>query len=202
MATAGTGAPGRALAGSEDLRRWWLWFVVLGTLLVIVGAVAVGRAFLATIASMVFFGWLLVIGGAMGAAMAFWRERGWSGFFLNLLFGLLHLVVGVLVLVNPGAAAGALTLLIALLLIFGGVFRVIAGISFDFPHRGWIVVLGVLSLLLGILLISEWPASGLWFIGFCIGLELIFNGAGSIGLGLALRSATSDAGGEPAHSEA
>jgi len=33
-----------------------------------------------------------------------------------------------------------------------------------------------------LLLWNAWPASGLWFIGFCVGIDLIVEGAGWISL--------------------
>lgn len=183
-------------ADLEALRDRWGWFVGLGVLMLVLGCVAMGQAFLVSIASMLFFGWLLAIGGAVASVQAFWQERGWSGFFLSLLGGLLYLATGLLIVGHPGASAAAMTLLMAMLLLFSGIFRCVAAIAYRFPHGGLLLAHGVLSVLLGGLLVAKWPVSGLWFIGFCLGLELALNGATAIGFGLMLRSAPKTAAAE------
>jgi len=44
---------------------------------------------------------------------------------------------------------------------------------------------------LGCLLWSQWPVSGLWFIGFCVGIDMIFHGLAWITLGLGARKVAS-----------
>jgi uncharacterized membrane protein HdeD (DUF308 family) len=93
-----------------------------------------------------------------------------------------------MVVANPGATAVALTLLIAMFLIFGGIFRIVASISVRYPNWGWILLHGVVNVVLGIMIWREWPVSGLWIIGLFLGIELIFNGWSLVMLGFAARS--------------
>jgi uncharacterized membrane protein HdeD (DUF308 family) len=48
---------------SHDLVQYWGWFLALGVGLLALGVAAVARAVTATVASMLFFGWLLVLAG-------------------------------------------------------------------------------------------------------------------------------------------
>ena len=137
---------------------------------------AIGRACLMTLASMVFFGWLLIIAGVVEAVHSFWRQRNWSGFFLDLLTGLLYAVVGLLVVSNPLQTSAALTLMISMFLIFGGVFRIAAALSVRYPHWGWVLLHGIVQLTLGVMIWKHWPVSGLWVIGLFIGIEIFSNG--------------------------
>jgi uncharacterized membrane protein HdeD (DUF308 family) len=57
-----------------------------------------------------------------------------------------------------------------------------------FPRWGWSVFSGIVSLVLGIMLLAQMPVSSVWFIGFAIGLDLIFDGTSLIGFATALRS--------------
>jgi uncharacterized membrane protein HdeD (DUF308 family) len=175
------------LVGDEHLKRRWIWFVALGVVLVLLGAVAVGWAFLATIASVIFLGWLMLAGGILQAVHAF-SNRRWGGFFLELLAGVLYVVVGVMMILNPAAGALALTLLIAAFLIVGGAFRIAAGLSARFHHQGWLVLHGAINVLLGILIWTQWPVSGLWVIGLFVGIDMIFNGWALIMLGIAAKN--------------
>src|SRR4029077_20317291 len=100
----------------------------------------------------------------------------------------LSIVVGVLFLRAPGGALAALTLLVACFLMVGGLFKIIAAVSYRFAAWGWSLASGIIDLFLGVLIWQEWPASALWVIGLFVGINMIFRGFTWIALGLALRS--------------
>ncbi len=81
--------------------------------------------------------------------MVFARRR-WSGFFVNLLGGVLYAVAGLAIVANPGLAAVTLTLLIAMILIAAGAFRLFIAFSTPLQHRGWLIFNGAISILLGV----------------------------------------------------
>ena len=114
-------------------------------------------------------------------------HRRWGGFFVDLLASLLYLVVGFLIVANPGATAEALTLLIALFLIFGGIFRIVIALIIQFHNSGWLLLHGVINLLLGVMIWQQWPMSGHVIIGLFLGLDLVFNGLSLVMLGLAAK---------------
>jgi uncharacterized membrane protein HdeD (DUF308 family) len=180
-------APSLHLIGLEELRLRWGWFVGLGILLIVLGMVALGASTLMTLATMVFVGWLMIIGGVVEAFHGFTCKR-WSGFFIDLLTGILYLVVGFMIVSNPGATAIALTLLIAVFLIFGGIFRIVVAVAVRFHNWIWLLLSGGINLLLGIAIWRQWPLSGLWVIGLFIGIDMIFNGWSLVMLGLAART--------------
>jgi len=186
MNTAATSGDALESVAVQELRRNWGWFVGLGVLLVVLGAIALGSAALMTLASVLFFGWLLIIAGVMDAIQAF-RCKRWNGFFLDLLTGVLYLVVGFMVVANPGATAVALTLLIAMFLFLSGLFRIVAAIAAQPPHWVWVLLHGVVSLLLGVAIWRQWPVSGLWVIGLFVGIEMIFNGWSLVMLGMSAK---------------
>lgn len=111
------------LIGLQELRKRWCWFLSLGILLIVLGAIALGASVLATLVTMELVGWLMTGGGILQAVHAFTCKK-WSGFFIDLLTGILYVVVGFMIVGNPLATAATLTLLIAMFLIFGGVFRI------------------------------------------------------------------------------
>jgi uncharacterized membrane protein HdeD (DUF308 family) len=139
-----------------------------------------------TLATMVFVGWLLIIGGVLEALHAF-TCKAWSGFFIDLLTGILYIVVGFMIVANPGATAVTLTLLIAMFLIFGGIFRIVTAIILRYQHWAWLLLHGVINLLLGIAIWRQWPLSGLWVIGLFVGIDMLFNGWSLVMLGLTAR---------------
>jgi len=175
------------LPGIERVKANRGWFMLLGILLVVVGSAAIGEALVMTIFSMRILGWLMVFAGAAGAVHAFALERGWGGFFFDLLSGVLYVVGGFMILMNPGASAVAFTLLIAFLLIFEGLFRIIAAITHRAPNWGWTIFHGAVTLALGIMIWQRWPVSGLKVIGLFVGISLILNGWSLIMLSAAVK---------------
>jgi uncharacterized membrane protein HdeD (DUF308 family) len=175
------------LGGIDEMRRHWVGYLALGVSLVVLGFFALGATVFVTLATAVFLGWLMIIGGALQAGHAFWR-RQWSGFFIDLLIGLLYLIVGLMFVANPVLTAETLTLLIAIMLIVGGVFRIVVALSAHFGNWGWLLLNGVITLALGIMIWQQWPASGLWVIGLFIGIDMIFNGWSLVMLALTARS--------------
>jgi uncharacterized membrane protein HdeD (DUF308 family) len=56
-----TKSSGLKLIDLQEFSLNWGWFMALGLILIALGVVALGRMLLVTLASVVFFGWLLVI---------------------------------------------------------------------------------------------------------------------------------------------
>jgi uncharacterized membrane protein HdeD (DUF308 family) len=176
------------LPGLEQVKKNRGWFLVLGILLILVGSAAIGEAFILTVFSMKILGWLMAFAGVAGAVHAFTMQRGWGGFFFDLLTGILYVVGGFMILANPGATAIVFTLLIAFLLIFEGLFRIIAGITVRAPNWGWTILHGIVTLVLGIMIWRQWPSAGLWVIGLFVGISLILNGWSLVMLSMAVKN--------------
>ena len=164
----------------------WGWYLALGIALIVLGTLALGAPLVTTLTSVTFLGVLLLIGGGIQTLGAFWSRR-WSGFFTHLLTGLLYLAVGALCLERPLQTAVDLTLLIAAFLVFGGTFRIIAGLSTRFPNWGWTVFNGAINVVLGVMIWRQWPGSALWVIGLFVGIEMIFAGWTWVMLAFAFR---------------
>ena len=173
--------------GLQDIKRNRGWYIALGLLLLILGVVAIGSTYLLAKVSVIFLGWLLIVGGITQSVHAFWKERGWSGFFIDLMAGLLYAIAGALIIANPKMAALTLALMIAFFLIFEGLFRIVAAIAVRYPNWAWMLLHGVVSLALGVMIWSGWPATGLRVIGLFVGIHIIMNGWTTLMLGLAAK---------------
>lgn len=169
------------------LRHKWGWFVALGVVLIVVGAIALGALVEATLATAIAIGALLLVGGIAEVIGAFW-SRGWSGFFFHLLAGVLSVVVGVLFLWTPVGAVLTLTLLMACLFIVAGIFKVVVAASYRHEGWGWPLASGILDVLLGLLIAWGWPTTALWVLGMFLGISFIFRGVNWIALGLLIRN--------------
>jgi uncharacterized membrane protein HdeD (DUF308 family) len=159
----------------------------LGILFIILGAVCVIGDVSATFATVLVFGWVLLFSGIFALVHAF-RTHTWQGFLLSLLSALLRGFTGYLLIRYPLAGAASLTLILASFFIVGGLFRAIGSGMLKLPRWGWSVLSGIVSVVLGIMLLVQMPVSSLWFIGFAIGVDLIVDGASLIGFATALHS--------------
>ncbi len=175
------------------LSKCWVWFLSLGIVLMVVGVMAISSALIATLTSILVFGILLMAGGVVQIVNAF-LARSWKGFFLHLLAGILHLVVGELMVEHPLLAAEGLTLLLAVSFLVGGALRLVYALFESFTGRGWVLLNGLIVLLLGISIWRQWPASSLWVIGLFIGIDLIFSGWSWVMLGLIVKAPVTESG--------
>jgi len=162
------------------------WFFGLGSILAVLGIVAMVAAFAATLATVLFFGVLLLIAGVVQIAHALSAAR-WRGFLAHFLGGLLYAAIGGLIVYDPVAAGIGLTLVLAALFIVGGVLKLMLGLQ---AESGWFAFSGLVDLLLGVLVAVGLPETGLWVIGLLLGVELLFAGLSLILVASSMRAAS------------
>ena len=174
--------PHKPRSETARMRRGFGLLAGLGVLLVVAGLVGLFYTAAVTLTSMLLFGWLLLIGGIIGLLHAI-QARGSSFFWLGVIVAALNIAAGVVIIRHPHAAAAALTMFAALLFLTGGLFRVVGSAVVRGPQFGWTLLLGVFYLLLGVLVLANWPSSSQYVIGAFISLALLFDGLGLIATG-------------------
>jgi len=170
----------------HEIIQYWGWFLAFGIALLLLGVIAVIRSVTATIVSMLFFGWLLLFACGIEIAQAVMVGH-WVGFFHHLLAAILFGVTGLILVSRPVVSAEVLTIFMAMFFLVGGLFQLIGSARVALPGWGWQALDGLIALVLGLLVLAQWPASGLWVIGLFIGIDLIFYGVAWIALALGLR---------------
>ena len=174
-------------AGLDQIRKSWGWFLALGILLTILGITCVWKAQTATTFSMLALGWVLAISGVVWLVNSFYAFS-WHGFFLYLLNAIFRVVAGYLLIRHPDAGAAGVTMLLSALFIVGGSFRAVGASDIQFPRWGWTMFSGLVSVALGVYLLTTWPSASAYFIGIIIGIDLIFDGSALAGFAGAIRS--------------
>jgi uncharacterized membrane protein HdeD (DUF308 family) len=170
---------------TPEMIHHWGWFLAFGIVLLLLGIAAIVRSVTATVASMYFFGWLLVLASIFQFVSAF-MVGNWAGFFLHLLIAILFAITGILMLTRPLISAEAVTLVMSMFFLIAGLYQLIASLWAHLPGWGWQALSGVVTSVLGVLVLAGWPVTGLWVIGLFLGIELIFYGWAWIALAIGL----------------
>lgn len=184
------------LAGSLDqaavfgeLSQKWGWLLALGIIQLVLGTLGLSMTFALTLVTIFIYGIFLLIGGGAQIVHAF-TAKGWKGLVLHLLIAVLYVLAAIIIIAKPLAASLFLTLCIGLVLLATGILRVIMAFRFKgFKNWLWPLLSGAVSVILGLMIINQWPLSGLWVIGMFVAVELIINGWSSVMIALAARDA-------------
>jgi uncharacterized membrane protein HdeD (DUF308 family) len=185
MTTESFDAARDAVAGV--VRDHWKVFLVEGTILVVLGLLAVAVPIVAGIAVTILFGWLFLLSGIVGLLTTFAMRQA-PGFWWSLLSAMLGIVVGGWMLVQPVLELLSLTyLLIAFFTVEG-----IATIMFALEHRaalsgrwGWMLASGIVDLFLAAVILVGLPGTVAWALGLIVGFNMVFGGASMVAMALA-----------------
>lgn len=166
----------------------WGWFVALGVVLLVLGLIALGNLFAATIVSIYYLGALMLLGGIAEVVHAF-GVKTWGRFAFWLLSGLIYCLAGIVAFVNPLLASAVLTIVLAVSLIVAGILRLVAGFSAPAGGvSGWVVLSGIVTLVAGLIVALGWPVNSLFILGLLLAIDLLFQGWAAMALGFALRA--------------
>jgi uncharacterized membrane protein HdeD (DUF308 family) len=163
------------------------WIVALGAVYVIAGLIALASVAMATVASVLVVGVMMIVAGVAEVINAF-QIKSWGKFLLWALLGVLYIIAGFVTFENPLLAAVLLTLMLGASLVASGIMRIF--LSFSMKRETpwiWVALSGVITLLLGLLILARWPINSVYILGLFLGIDLIMAGAGWIGLGFGLR---------------
>lgn len=165
--------------------------------LLVLGVLALVAPLAAGLSIAIMIGILLIVAGLAQLVLVF-ASGSWGRALLLLLFGLLSLMVGISMVTQPGAALATLTLLLAAYFIASGVLELIAAVQArPTPGWGWLASSAVVSFLLGVLIWTQLPFSGVWAIGLLVGIRLLMAGLLLVTIASAGAQVVKSAAGEP-----
>jgi uncharacterized membrane protein HdeD (DUF308 family) len=185
--TSGTMGDPQTGSDTAPLRAKSGWIIALGVIYLIAGFIALGSVMMATVASVLIVGVMMIIAGVAEVFSAF-QIKSWGKFLLWVLLGVLYIVAGFVTFQNPLLAAVLLTLILGASLAASGIMRIFLAFSMkrETPWI-WVALSGVITVLLGVLILVRWPVSSLYILGLFLGIDLIMAGAGWVGIGFGLR---------------
>lgn len=169
------------------ISRHRFWFIILGVLLIVLGAAAIVFPFATTVAAKTVFGWLFILGGIGQIVHAFSTQKR-SQFVLDLLIGVLYLIVGGWLAFFPLTGILTLTVILAATFVVHGGIETVMAFRIR-PHEGWgwMLLSGILAIAAGLLILAKLPSSAVWAIGLLVGVNLISSGWAYLILAMAVR---------------
>jgi uncharacterized membrane protein HdeD (DUF308 family) len=171
----------------EEVGQHSGWFMALGIAFIIGGAAALLMPLVASIAVVLLVGWMFIFVGIVQLVHA-WRTRDWGGTIWDALIGIVILLGGIAITIDPIVGAVTLTLLVGLVFLAKGVVQVILALNLR-PRGawGWILAAGILSIVAGVVIVFSWPISGGWVLGTLAGISFILTGWSYVMLATAAR---------------
>jgi uncharacterized membrane protein HdeD (DUF308 family) len=164
----------------------------VGVLIVIAGFLSLMSPLAGGLSITLVIGAMILLAGIMQLVLVFRAGSFGEGLFLALL-GLLGIVTGGYTLMHPAAALAALTLMLSAWFVASGILESIAAFGArENKGWGWILASGIVSVLLGLMLWSQFPLSGAWAVGTLVGVRLLFSGFSLISVAGSVSSAIKD----------
>ena len=162
-------------------------FLILGLLFCLFGFQIMLFPMVSSIALDMLIGILLLVLGLAQIVLAF-LSRDWKGFLFVFIAGILSLLLGFVLLAAPYKGVIGLTLLLGIFLLVQGLVKLVMSFKFR-PSRNWEWLLfdGLITLLLGGLIIAGWPSDSLWVIGLLFGIDVLFGGLSMLLLSFAMK---------------
>ena len=166
------------------------WIIAFAIIAMLAGVIALGSVVTTTASAVFIVGIMLLVAGFAEIVTAF-SAKGWGRFFFWLVLGALYVFAGLDCLFNPFRAATILTLMLGIVLMVAGILRIF--LATQMRHGtpwGWVVFSGILTFLIGLMIVAQWPYSSFYVLGIFLGVDLIMIGSTWLAMGLALRRAS------------
>jgi uncharacterized membrane protein HdeD (DUF308 family) len=172
------------------LPHLWKSAIVSGALAIVLGVVVLVWTGTSITLAAIFFGVALLVTGFEQVFFAFSLRTSTGLRVLLLISGAAALVLAVIALSRFYDAWRLLAIWIAVGFIFRGVSTTVSAISDStLPGRFWNIVMGVVSLIAGMVIMAA-PYSSLQILAYFVGFSLLIIGAMEVATGFAIRRAT------------
>jgi uncharacterized membrane protein HdeD (DUF308 family) len=163
-------------------------FTWIGIGMVALGGLALANPFAASLAVTAFIGILFLLGGIAQAWLTF-RAVDSEHRLSHGVIALLNIVVGVWLLANPLSGTVSLTLVVGALFLIVGIVRLIVGLRLPrSAMRPLLWLSGIASIVIGVLVFSDFQDAASSLLGLLLGVQLLFDGFGLIVFGISSRT--------------
>ena len=167
----------------------WRWGLIGGTISVILGIVVIAWPKQTLLVISIIFGIQLIIWGLMLIVSRALLHEGVGSLILGIIGGVLAIMAGIATFRVPGRTVVILAIILGAAWLVAGLFEVIEAVAdSDMEHRGWVVFVGAISALAGIILMSS-PVESAGALAIIGGIMMIVMGGVRVIGAFQLRSA-------------
>ncbi|MGH7741781.1 MAG: HdeD family acid-resistance protein [Candidatus Eiseniibacteriota bacterium] len=139
----------------------------------------------------VLLGWVLILGAVAELVGALQSQKA-GQFFWQILLSVGYAISGIALAFFPLAGVAALTGMVGTLLLVQAVLVTVTAFQLrPMEGWGWLLLNAGASLLLGLMILAQWPSSSLWAIGTLVGASVLVNGISKIMFSLKIQSVAS-----------
>lgn len=161
----------------EAIKRYSIWYVVQGGLMMLAGAFAFVYPILPSSAVPLLLGWLLIISGA-AQGVSLIGARNVPHFWVQVLSVAVSVIIGIMFLRIPGERLFVLTVLLIVYFITEGISKLILALTVrPLPGWQWVLAGGLLGIMAAILTWSKLPVTAIWILCPLLGILLLGEGA-------------------------
>jgi uncharacterized membrane protein HdeD (DUF308 family) len=161
----------------ETVKRYSLWYLLQGVLMVVAGVLALVYPLLASVAMVYLLAWILIISGVL-QGIGLIGARDVPHYWLQLISVVLAIVIGVLLLNQPESGLLVMTVLLIVFFMVEGISKIIFALTIrPFPNWGWVLASGLVGIVLAVYLWANMPIASEWVLGILLGIMLVSEGA-------------------------
>ncbi|MBI1217904.1 MAG: HdeD family acid-resistance protein [Rhodobacteraceae bacterium] len=154
----------------------WPWLLVFALLCLVGGVLAFVHPFAASLTVVSLAALSFIVAGILKAVYAA-RIRETGAFIISLLIAALFILLGFGLWANPLAGLVSLTVMVAVLFVLIGAFKIIFALRLRaLGGSGWVLVSGLVSVLLGAMILANFPEAAATILGLLLGVELLSTG--------------------------
>jgi uncharacterized membrane protein HdeD (DUF308 family) len=176
----------------SDVKKRTGWAIFMGLLMAALGVLLIIYPMVTAELTSVVLGWALIFVGLAQFAFALYSQ-GIGQFFLRILLSVLFGLTGIALAFFPAPGVAALTVMLGSLLTAQGILQaVVAFKARPMEGWGWLLADAAVSLVLGILVLAQWPSSSIWAIGTLVGVSVLMSGIARIRIAATIRSGASN----------
>jgi uncharacterized membrane protein HdeD (DUF308 family) len=164
------------------------WVIIWGIVTFVCGILAIILPLTFSFGIALIIGCLVLVAAIAHLFFAF-ETRSVDGFLWQMLVSVLYGVAAICLLVNPLLSVLSLTLVLAIFLLLEGILELaLYFVLKRFRHSVWVLIDGIGTLILGILMVIQWPPATPEIIGTLIGISLMLSAVSRVALSLAVRT--------------
>jgi uncharacterized membrane protein HdeD (DUF308 family) len=173
---------------APTIKRASGWLIVWSIVVFVCGILAIVLPLTFSFAIAFVIGSVVLLGGIAHLVFAF-HTRRLGGFFLHILLCAIYELAAVCLLVNPLLSVLSLSLILAVFLLLGGILELALFVRLRrYRHSLWVLVDGIGTMILGVLIVRQWPPASPETLSGLIGASLILSAVSRIIFALAFRT--------------